>query len=89
MKIGKELKAKESKSEKVKKSKSVGKIKEPEDVYKTLNSLDDHAYIQKNLGKLVKVTETEYIQIEKLNVQDMEDIRQIKGLEKIADVRRK
>jgi hypothetical protein len=37
----------------------------------------------------VKVTETEYIQIEKLNVQDMEDIRQIKGLEKIADVRRK
>ena len=49
---------------KVKKNKILAKSKDP---YATLNSVDDHSLIQKNLGKLVKVTETEYIPIENLN----------------------
>ena len=63
--------------------------KEPYEPYKTYDFSTDHTYIQQNLGKLVKVTDTEYIPLKSLNDQDLEDIRQIKGLEKIADVRRK
>ncbi len=39
------------------------------------------------MGKLVKVTEKEYVPLELLNEQDLNDIKEIKAYENIANVR--
>ena len=41
------------------------------------------------MGKLVKVTEKEYIPLDLLNEQDLNDIKEIKAYENIANVREK
>jgi hypothetical protein len=47
----------------------------------------DAEFIKKNMGKLVRVAEKDYVLLSSLNPQDLEDIRNIKDLEKIADIR--
>ena len=56
---------------------------------KIYNIDEDMEYIKKNMGKLVKVTEKEYIPLDLLNEQDLNDIKEIKAYENIANVREK
>lgn len=45
--------------------------------------------LSKHRGKIMKVSETEYIPIAALNSQDQEDVRNIKSLESVAKERSK
>ena len=57
------------------------------DPYETLTWEKDAEILSKNTGKVVKVTDTEYLHLDRLNEQDLEDINTIKDLEKIAKER--
>ena len=60
-----------------------------ESPYETLTWEKDSKMLTKEKGNVMKVTETEYIHINRLNDQDLEDINTIKELEKIAKERQK
>ena len=82
---GKVTVIKEKNEIKLKKQKEISS----ESPYQTLTWENDEKILTKEKGNVIKVSETEYTYIDRLNEQDLEDINTIKELEKIAKERQK
>ena len=57
------------------------------DKVKTYVSPELKEQLSKHRGKLIKISENEYMPLANLNSQDQEDVRNIKSLEKVANER--
>jgi hypothetical protein len=61
-------------------------LKDESEEIRIYRSPDDWDFIRSNLGKLVRVSETEYIKMTDLHEQDLVDLKEIKEISHLADL---